>query len=127
MPLDASTFLDAAKIITMTLIGVSFFASMVRVVLGPSTADRVVAMDMISMLVIGFVSVYCIEIESEVYLNATIILALVSFLSVIAIARYVERPQQESLDEVPEEGADSEDENAPVETEVEPEEEGSDE
>lgn len=103
MPFDASTFLDVAKIITMVLIGLSFFASMVRVVRGPSTADRVVAMDMISMLVIGFVSVYCIEIESEVYLNATIILALVSFLSVIAIARYVERPQQETLDETPEE------------------------
>lgn len=92
------SFFQVAKLIALVLIGVSFFISMARVVKGPSTADRVVAMDLISMLVIGFISVYCIEVNQEVYLNATIILALVSFLSVIAIARYVERPQQESLD-----------------------------
>ncbi len=91
-------FFHVAKLIAVILIGVSFFISMARVVKGPSTADRVVAMDLISMLVIGFITVYCIEVDQEVYLNATIILALVSFLSVIAIARYVERPQQESLD-----------------------------
>jgi multicomponent Na+:H+ antiporter subunit F len=91
-------FFEVAKLISIVLVGVSFFISMARVVQGPSTADRVVAMDLISMLVIGFISLYCIEVNQEVYLNATIILALVSFLSVIAIARYVERPQQESLD-----------------------------
>lgn len=95
----AFSFFSFAKFASLILISVSFFLSMGRVIIGPSTPDRIVAMDLISMLVIGFVSVFCIEIEQEVYLNATIILALVSFLSVIAIARYVERPRQEALDD----------------------------
>lgn len=120
-------FLTIAKIVSFVLIGVSFFLSMARVVMGPSISDRVVGMDMISMLVIGFISLYCIEIGSVVYLNATIILALVSFLSVIAIARYVERPQQESLDQTAEKEEEIEEERVEEETEAEYEEIESDE
>ncbi len=92
-------FLSFAKVVSILLLCISFFLSMIRVVLGPSTSDRVVGMDLISMVMIGFISVYCIEIEQEIYLNATIVLALVSFLSLIAIARYIERPRQHSLDD----------------------------
>ncbi len=84
--------------ISLWTMGLSFFLAMIRVVIGPTTPDRVVALDLISYLVIGFITIYCIRAGLEIYLNATIVLALVSFLSVIAIARYVERPKQEHLD-----------------------------
>jgi len=83
---------------SLVVLGLSFFLTMIRVVIGPTTPDRVVALDLISSLVIGFISVFCIHVNAKIYLNATIVLALVSFLSVIAIARYVERPRQEHLD-----------------------------
>ncbi len=90
--------LSVAVHISLLAMGLSFFLAMSRLVKGPTTPDRVVALDLISSLVIGFITVYCIRVDNPIYLNATIILALVSFLSVIAIARYVERPRQEHLD-----------------------------
>lgn len=62
-----------------------------RLTLGPSLPDRVVALDMISVLTIGFLAVFAVAADEPAFLDAAITLALVSFLATIAFARYIEQ------------------------------------
>ena len=56
-----------------------------------SLADRVVALDMMTTAVIVVCGLYAVRTEAEAFLDIAVALALVSFLSVVALARYAER------------------------------------
>ncbi|MGH9804595.1 MAG: cation:proton antiporter [Candidatus Acidiferrales bacterium] len=73
------------------LLVASLFLSFHRLVRGPSLPDRVVALDLISNVAVGFIALYAIATHQAVYLDAAIVLALISFLSTVAFARYLEK------------------------------------
>ena len=63
----------------------------VRLVRGPGLANRVVALDVIAMLGAALTAVFAIQFDVRVFLDVTIILALVSFVGTVAFAHYIER------------------------------------
>jgi multicomponent Na+:H+ antiporter subunit F len=63
----------------------------VRLVLGPSLPDRVVALELMTMAGIGIVAVYAVLTEQTSLLDVALILALIGFLSTVAFATYVQR------------------------------------
>jgi multicomponent Na+:H+ antiporter subunit F len=63
----------------------------VRLVKGPSLPDRVIALDLMSVIGIGLIATYAIATGQPILLDVAIILALLSFLGTVAFARYVER------------------------------------
>lgn len=75
----------------LALIALSILLGLIRVWKGPSLADRVVALDMMTAAVIGFCGLFAIKAQVEAYLDIAVALALVSFVSVVALARYAER------------------------------------
>ena len=89
-------FLSIAVNVTFVSLCISLILAFYRVVVGPSLPDRVVALDLIAYLVIGFIATYCIHISQAVYLDAAIVLALVAFLGTLAFARYVAHPKEEA-------------------------------
>jgi len=58
---------------------------------GPTLPDRVVAMDLIGVLVVGLIVVLAGRSGVRATLDAAIVIALVGFLGTIAYATYVER------------------------------------
>ena len=62
-----------------------------RMILGPYAADRAVAFDSFSSVVIGIVCLLCIRWQSTLYFDAVWILTLVGFLGSSAIAKYLAR------------------------------------
>ncbi|MFM7144310.1 MAG: monovalent cation/H+ antiporter complex subunit F [Alphaproteobacteria bacterium] len=71
-----------------------FFAAILclyRILVGPGAADRAVAFDTLSAVVIGMICLLCILWESSLYFDAVWILTLVGFLGSAAIARYLAR------------------------------------
>ena len=62
-----------------------------RMVLGPRAADRAVAFDTFSSVVIAVVCFLCIRWQSTLYFDAVWILTLVGFLGSSAIAKYLAR------------------------------------
>jgi multisubunit Na+/H+ antiporter MnhF subunit len=74
---------------------VALFASAVpclyRIAIGPQTADRAVAFDALSTVLVGIVCLLCILWESTLYFDAVWIITLVGFLGSAAIARYLAR------------------------------------
>ena len=81
--------LDVAT--ALTLIGL--VAACVRLFLGPSRSDRVVALDLITVLLIAISSLAALRFDDAAYLDLGLTLALVGFLATVAFARYVESEQ----------------------------------
>lgn len=69
----------------------AMFLSFIRLVRGPSLPDRVVALDLITIQIAAFLAVDTIATGQTVFLDAAIVLALISFLGTVAFARYLER------------------------------------
>jgi multisubunit Na+/H+ antiporter MnhF subunit len=62
-----------------------------RMIIGPRAADRAIAFDTLSAVIVGMVCLLCILWESTLYFDAVWILTLVGFLGSAAIAHYLAR------------------------------------
>lgn len=76
---------------TLFLLSAAILASLVRVLRGPGLPDRVVALDLVAYLVMGFLATYAILVGEETYIDAALVLGLLAFLGTVAVARYIER------------------------------------
>ena len=72
------------------LAGIAFLFALVRFVIGPSRIDRVVAFDVLTIVSITFIVLAALLEGRAVYLDVALVYALLSFLGVVAIARYLE-------------------------------------
>ncbi|MCK5696910.1 MAG: cation:proton antiporter [Gammaproteobacteria bacterium] len=72
------------------LAGGAFLMALVRFIKGPSTFDRVIAFDVLTVISITFIILSALIEGRGIYLDVALVYALLSFLGVIAIARYLE-------------------------------------
>jgi multicomponent Na+:H+ antiporter subunit F len=87
--MTASGFLDFCVIVALILLTVSFFLTVYRVIVGPTLPDRIVALDMLVGVVIGFIAVMGVKTGYYLYVDIAIALGLVGFLTTVAFARFV--------------------------------------
>jgi multicomponent Na+:H+ antiporter subunit F len=71
------------------------FVAAIRLLRGPSPVDRVLALDLISILAIGLLGLYALVEEDAVYIDVAIVVALISFLATIGFTRYLTRRPSE--------------------------------
>ena len=86
--------LEAALSVTLATLGLAALLAFVRLVRGPTLPDRVVAMDLLGVLIVGLIVVYTAATGVAAFLDVAMVIALVSFLGTVAYARYVERDKQ---------------------------------
>jgi multicomponent Na+:H+ antiporter subunit F len=72
------------------LCGVTTLLAVVRLVKGPSTADRVVALDLLSAVAVGITAAWSVATDDPVFLDVALLVALVAFLGTVAFAAYAE-------------------------------------
>ena len=70
--------------------GVAFLFALGRFIKGPTAADRVVAFDVLTIVSITFIVLSALVEGRGIYLDVALVYALLSFLGVIVIARYLE-------------------------------------
>jgi len=75
--------------IAFILLGLASTMVVVRIIRGPTLADRILGLDMLSLLAIGAIGVFALRIGLYLYLDLAIALALVAFVATIAFARYL--------------------------------------
>jgi multicomponent Na+:H+ antiporter subunit F len=71
-----------------------FFAilfGVIRLVLGKTLIDRIVAIDMLTVISISLIALYAQVSGRFVYIDVALVYGLLSFLAVLAIARFLER------------------------------------
>ena len=79
--------------VIMFLLAAGMVAVFIRLVSGPYLPDRVIALDLISILAMGFIVAYAVRFNQPNFLDVAIILAIISFLGTVAFAYYLERRQ----------------------------------
>lgn len=68
--------------------GIAFFVRLVR---GPSLADRVVALDGLIITIVAAITVDAARTGSSKFLDAVVVITLVGFVATSAAARFIER------------------------------------
>ena len=77
--------------IVLIMLGVAILLTFIRLMYGPTLADRVVALDVMTTQAVGLIAVYDMATREPVYLRVAMVLALVAFLGTVAFAYYLQR------------------------------------
>ena len=89
--MTGEAFLATALDISFWLVMAGVVLAFVRLARGPTLADRVIALDMMTVLIVAFCGLYAILFEDPAFLDVALVLALVGFLATVALARFAER------------------------------------
>ena len=85
----ARTFLDVCLDLSLVMLGIAFFLTIARIIKGPTLPDRVLGLDMLTSVAIGFIAVIGIDTGFTLYVDIAIALGLVGFLATVAFARFI--------------------------------------
>lgn len=85
----ATGFLELATLVALGILSLAFLLTVIRVILGPGVPDRVLALDMLVAIAIGFIAVIGVRSGFTIYLDIAIALGLVGFLTTVAFARFI--------------------------------------
>lgn len=87
--MSAVELLPWATLIALVMLGLALLISVIRIIIGPTLADRVLALDLMTVIAMGFVGTIAIRTGLTLYLDIAIALALLGFLATVALARYI--------------------------------------
>jgi len=83
----ADSIITAAAILTF----LGILLGLLRLVLGRTIVDRIAAIDMLTVLSICLIALYAHVAGRFIYLDVALVYGALSFLAVLAVARYLER------------------------------------
>ena len=88
---NAAQFMELSLTLAFVMVALAQVLSMVRLVIGPTTGDRILALDTMVVNAIGLIVLLGIIQGSTIYFEATLIFAMLGFVSTVAYARFVLR------------------------------------
>lgn len=87
----ALDFMNMALTFAFVALVVSQLMCLVRLVIGPNTADRILALDTMVVNAIGLIVLLGIAQGTRIYFEVSLIIAMLGFVSTVAYARFVLR------------------------------------
>lgn len=87
-------------IVLLVILALLFFACLIRAVVGPRMADRIVAVNMMGTMVIVAIAVLAVMLKEGYLVDICLIYAMISFLAVIILTKvymgvYLEKNDEE--------------------------------
>ncbi|TFG82441.1 MAG: cation:proton antiporter [Chromatiales bacterium] len=82
---------EIALNMAFVLIFFSIVFGIIRLVIGPDTVDRVVAVDLLTIVAIAVIALLAHIANRYIYLDVALVYGLLSFLGVLAVARFLEK------------------------------------
>lgn len=89
--MTSQLFLTACEDLALGILAVSVILALIRLLRGPGLADRIVALDLLTMLAISLIGVLALLDGLPLLLDIALALCLVGFVSTIALARLLLR------------------------------------
>lgn len=78
-------------LISLLLILLSIVGLLIRMILGPSTPDRLIALDAISVVIISSTALLTVLFETSFLIEIILLLAIMSFIGTVAFAKFIEK------------------------------------
>ncbi|MCU4716541.1 monovalent cation/H+ antiporter complex subunit F [Halapricum hydrolyticum] len=89
MASELPALLDTAVFAALVLASGLTLLAGYRVIVGPTTPDRVVALDTIGTNVVAIAVLYALQTGEGLFVTVSLVLAIIGFVSTIAVARFV--------------------------------------
>lgn len=83
--------IEMALLFTMACVGVAMLLNLWRLARGPTRADRILALDTVTINAIALIVLIQIRQGSPVYFEAALLLAMVGFLGTVAYCKFLLR------------------------------------
>jgi multicomponent Na+:H+ antiporter subunit F len=83
--------LTASLAISLTMLSLAAGLTFVRLLKGPTLPDRVIAIDLIGVLMVCILVVTAAGTAQQAFLDVAMVVALISFVGTVAYSRYIER------------------------------------
>ena len=83
--------LEIALVIAFLFLTLAVILAFYRFLKGPDITDRVVALDLIAMVMIAFVAAYMVLTDESLFIDVIVVAALITFFGTVAFARYLEK------------------------------------
>jgi multicomponent Na+:H+ antiporter subunit F len=77
--------------IASTMLVLAAGMTFIRLLKGPTLPDRVIAIDLIGVLMVCLLVVTAAATSQQAFLDVAMVVALISFVGTVAYARYIER------------------------------------
>ncbi|MBA4347299.1 MAG: cation:proton antiporter [Clostridiales bacterium] len=78
------------NIVVLALVGVGILFAVLRMLIGPSSFDRVVALDTVNVIITALIVFLAYYFRSMLYLDIALAYAILSFLETLVFARFLE-------------------------------------
>ena len=88
---NPAEIMELAIVISFVVLALGQILSMVRLVLGPTPGDRILALDTMVINALGLVVMVGIYQGVQVYFEVTLLIAMLGFVSTVALARFILR------------------------------------
>lgn len=82
---------DILMIIALSVLSITVLLNIYRLVKGPSTADRVQALDAIGINLIAGIAIVSVLLDTRAFFEVILLIGILSFIGTIAFARFIER------------------------------------
>ncbi len=79
------------SLVLLSIIGVGILLCLLRMLKGPTTVDRAVAVDTTATVTTALLVLLGFFFQRYVYLDVALVYAVLTFIGAVAIARYLER------------------------------------
>ncbi|PRD65149.1 K+/H+ antiporter subunit F [Malikia granosa] len=89
--MTTATLLSAASLFALACVLLAMLLCTLRLLIGPSAQDRVLALDTLSMCAMLLALLLGMRHGSDIYFDAALLIALLGFVSTIALAKFLLR------------------------------------
>ena len=81
----------AAVVASMYVVGLAMLFALVRLLRGPTVPDRILALDTLSVTAIAQLMLFGMHLDTSVYFEAALIIAMLGFGTTVVLSKYVLR------------------------------------
>lgn len=89
--MSAEGLLDIALGVTFVTLVLGQVLSMVRLIIGPTPGDRILALDTMVINALGLVVILGVHQGVQIYFEVALLIAMLGFVSTVALARFLLR------------------------------------
>ena len=83
--------LNTVLIVVSIMVGLALVLNTIRLLIGPSTADRILALDTLYINSIALIVLLGLYFSSDMYFESALLIAMLGFVSTAALAKYILR------------------------------------
>lgn len=83
--------LNMAVYIAFGLVGAALLLAFLRLLLGPTTPDRILALDTLYVDTVALLVLLGIHLRSNLYFEAALLIAMIGFVGTVALSKFLTR------------------------------------